>query len=129
MEPGLVRFEYRDYAFRGPDAMRAAEAAACAADQGAFWQYHDTLFLNQQSPEGFSAERLKQIAETLDLDMAAFNTCLDSGAKRAEIEAEIADGQAQGVDSTPTVFVNGVEADWSNWDKLKQAVDAALAEA
>lgn len=68
---------------------------------------------------------MTQIAETLDLDMAAFSSCLDGGAKRAEI----AEGQAQGVDSTPTVFVNGVEADWSNWDNFKQAIDAALAEA
>lgn len=129
MEPGLVRFEYRDYAFRGADAQRAAEASDCAADQGAYWRYHDTLFLNQQSPEGFSAPRLKRIAETLGLDTAAFNACLDGGEKRAEVEAEVAEGQAQGVDSTPTVFINGVEADWSNWDNLKQAIDAALEEA
>lgn len=129
VQKGLVRFEYRDYAFRGPDALRAAEAAACANDQGAFWPYHETLFLNQQSPEGFSAARLKQIAETLGLDTGTFNECLDSGAKRAEVEAEIAEGQAQGVDSTPTVFVNGVESEWAPWENLKPAIEAALAEA
>ena len=126
--PGLVRFEFRDYAFRSPEAIRAAEAAACADDQGAFWQYHETLFLNQRSPEGFSDPRLKQIAEELGLDTAAFNTCLDSGEKRAEVDAEIAEGQAQGVDSTPTVFVNGVEAEWAPWENLKPAIEAALAE-
>jgi protein-disulfide isomerase len=128
VEPGLVRFEYRDYAFRGPDALRAAEAAECAADQGAYWQYHDTLFLNQGSPEGFSAPRLKQIAETLGLDTAAFSACLDSGEKRDEVQAELAEGQALGVDSTPTVFVNDVEAEWAPWESLKAAIDAALAE-
>jgi protein-disulfide isomerase len=127
VEPGLVRLEYRDYAFRGPEALRAAEAAACAEDQGAFWQYHETLFLNQRSPEGFSDARLKQIAETLGLDTAAFNQCLDSGEKRAGIEQEIAEGQAQGVDSTPTVFVNGVEAEWAPWETLRPAIEAALA--
>lgn len=128
VEPGLVRLEYRDYAFRGPEALRAAEAAACAADQGAFWQYHETLFLNQRAPEGFSDDRLNQIAETLGLNTAAFSTCLDSGEKRAAIEAEIAEGQAQGVDSTPTVFVNGVEAEWAPWESLRPAIEAALAE-
>ena len=126
---GTVRFEYRDYAFRGPEALRAAEAAACAADQGAFWQYHDTLFLNQGGPNRFSDARLKQMAETIGLDTAAFNSCLDSGEKRAEVEASIADGQAQGVDSTPTVFIDGVEVeDWFDFNALSQAIEDALAQ-
>ncbi|MFN8590977.1 MAG: DsbA family protein [Thermomicrobiales bacterium] len=128
VETGKVRFEFRDYAFRGPDALLAAQAAACANDQGAFWSFHDTLFANQRAPEGFSNARLKQIAESLKLDMPAFNSCLDSGAKKAEVEKEISEGQAQGVDSTPTLFVNGVEAPWSPWEELKKTIDAALAE-
>jgi protein-disulfide isomerase len=128
VEPGIVQFEYRDYAFRGPEAVQAAEAAACAADQGAYWQYHDTLFLNQSGPNSFGDARLKQMAETLGLDTAAFNSCLDSGEKRADVEASIAEAQAQGIDSTPTVFVNGVEvADWHDFNAVKQAVDAELA--
>jgi protein-disulfide isomerase len=129
VEPGTVRFEYRDYAFRGPEAVRAAEAAACAADQGAYWLYHDTLFRNQGGPGSFSDARLERMAETLGLDTAAFNSCLDSGEKRAQVEASIAEGQAQGVDSTPTIFVDGVEVvDWFDFNAISQAIDTALAE-
>lgn len=127
VQPGSVHFEYRDYAFRGPQAVRAAEAAACADDQGAFWSYHDTLFLNQSAPDAFSDARLKAMAETLGLDTAAFNACLDSGEKRALVDQSLADGQALGVDSTPSVFVDGVEVPWQGWDTLKQAIDAELA--
>jgi protein-disulfide isomerase len=124
----MVRFEYRDYAFRGPEAVRAAEAAACAADQGVYWRYHDTLFLNQSGPNSFSEARLKQMAETLGLDTAAFNQCLDSGEKRAGVEASIAEAQAQGVDSTPTILVNGTEiADWHDFNAVKQAIEGELA--
>ena len=127
VEPGLVRFEFHDYAFRGPEAVRAAEAAACAADQGAYWRYHDTLFLNQGGPNSFGDSRLKQMAETLGLDTTAFNQCLDSGEKRAGIEASIAEAQAQGVDSTPTIFINGTEvADWHDFNAVSQAIDAEL---
>jgi protein-disulfide isomerase len=126
VETGKVKFEYRDYAFRGPQAVRAAEAAACAADQGQFWRYHDTLFLNQSAPDAFSDARLKQMAQTLGLDTAAFNSCLDSGEKREAVEASLAEGQGLGVDSTPTVFVNGAEAPWQGWESLKQAIDAEL---
>jgi protein-disulfide isomerase len=128
VEPGTVRFEFRDYAFRGPEAVRAAEAAACAADQGAYWRYHDTLFLNQSGPNSFTDARLKQMAETLGLDTAAFNQCLDSGEKRAGVEASIAEAQAQGVDSTPTIVINGTEvADWHDFNAVKQAIEAELA--
>jgi protein-disulfide isomerase len=128
VEPGTVRFEFHDYAFRGPEAVRAAEAAACAEDQGAYWRYHDTLFLNQSGPNSFTDARLKQMAETLGLDTAAFNQCLDSGEKRAGIEASIAEAQAQGVDSTPTILINGTEIEaWHDFNAVRQAIDAAVA--
>ena len=128
VEPGIVRFEYRDYAFRGPEAVRAAEAAACAADQDAYWRYHDTLFLNQSGPNSFTDARLKQMAEALGLDTGTFNQCLDSGEKKAGVEASIAEAQAQGVDSTPTIFINGSEfAEWHDFNAVSQAIDAELA--
>ena len=128
VEPGLVRFEFHDYAFRGPEAVRAAEAAACAADQDAYWRYHDTLYLNQSGPNSFTDGRLKQMAETLGLDAKAFNQCLDSGEKRAGVEASIADAQAQGIVSTPTIFINGSEiAEWHDYNAVKKAIDAELA--
>jgi protein-disulfide isomerase len=128
VEPGQVRFEFRDYAFRGPEAVRAAEAAACAEDQGAFWRFHDTLYLNLTGPGSFTDARLKQMAGTLGLDTGAFNSCLDSGEKRSDVEQSLASGQEQGVDSTPTILVDGVEVPWQGWDTLKQAIDATLAE-
>jgi protein-disulfide isomerase len=128
VEPGTVRFEFRDYAFRGLEATRAAEAAACAADQGAFWRYHDTLFLNQSGRDAFSDARLKQMAGTLGLDTDAFDRCFDGGEKQEQVEQSLAEGRAQGIDSTPSVFVNGVEVDaWHDWDAMKQAIDSALA--
>ncbi|HEY3119203.1 MAG TPA: thioredoxin domain-containing protein, partial [Vicinamibacteria bacterium] len=44
-----VRFVYRDFPLSRvhPDAIRAAEAAACAQEQGRFWEMHDRLFANQ----------------------------------------------------------------------------------
>jgi protein-disulfide isomerase len=127
VQSGAIRFEYRDYAFRGPEAVRAAEAAACAADQGAYWRYHDTLFLNQSGPNSFTDPRLKQMAETLGLDTGAFNSCLDSGEKRGAVEQSIAEAQEQGIDSTPTLLINGTEiAEWHDFNAVKQAIDAEL---
>ena len=128
VESGKVRFEFHDYAFRGPEAVLAAEAAACADDQGAYWRYHDTLYLNQNGPNSFTNARLKQMAALLGLDTAAFNQCLDRGEKKAGVEASLAEGQAQGIDSTPTILINGTEiAQWHDFNAVKQAIDAELA--
>ena len=130
VETGRVRFEFHDYAFRGEEAVQAAEAAACAADQDAYWRYHDTLYLNQSGPNSFTDARLKQMAETLGLDTGTFNQCLDSGEKRAGVEASIAQAQAQGIDSTPTILIDGTElAEWHDYNAVKQAIDAELAKA
>jgi protein-disulfide isomerase len=127
VETGKVRFEFRDYAFRSEQAVRAAEAAACASDQGQFWAFHDTLFMNQTAADAFSDPRLKEMARSLGLDTAAFNRCLDGGEKRQEVEDSLAAGKSQGVDSTPSVFVNGANVPWEGWESLKQAIDAELA--
>jgi protein-disulfide isomerase len=69
------------------------------------------------------------MAETLGLDTGAFNSCLDGGEKRPAVEASIAEAQAQGIDSTPTLFVNGTEiAEWHDFNAVKEAIDAQLAQ-
>ena len=59
----------------------AAEAAYCAGDQGKFWEYHDTLFNNQER-EGIvwvSADVLKGFAADVGIsDVKEFSQCLDS---------------------------------------------------
>lgn len=126
VEPGTAQFTFRSFAFLGPESLRAAEAVACAADQDAFWPFHDTLYANQQgeNQNAFSDDRLKEMARMLQLDTAAFNRCLDSGEKRAAVEQSAAEARAQGINSTPSIFVNGTLVDnWSNWDNVKALID------
>jgi protein-disulfide isomerase len=130
VEPGQASFAFRDFSFLGEESFRAAEAAACAADQGAYWPFHDTLYANQrgENQNAFSDVRLKEIAKVLSLDTAAFNSCLDSGEKRAQVEQSAADAREQGINSTPSLFIDGTRVeDWRNWETVKAALDAALA--
>jgi protein-disulfide isomerase len=129
--PGDITFEFRDFSFLGPESFRAAEAAACAADQNAFWRFHETIYLNQrgENMNAFSDDRLKQMAQDLSLDTAAFNACLDSGEKRAAVDASAAAAREEGITSTPSIFINGTKIDdWRNWETVSQAIDAALAQ-
>ena len=104
-----VRFEYEHFAFIGQESVRAAEAAECANEQDQFWQYHDTLFLNQHGENlgTFDDPALKNFSNAIGLDEEAFNECLDSGRYSSQIGADQRTGGALGVTSTPTLIING----------------------
>jgi protein-disulfide isomerase len=88
-----------------PQAMKAAEAAECAADQDAFWPYHDLLFERQAA---FGAANLRQYAAEIGLDADVFDECLSSGRKAEPILADREAAVSYGVTGTPTLFVNGL---------------------
>ena len=106
---GLVRYEFNDFAFLGQESLRAAEAATCADEQGSFWQYHDTIFLNQRGENGgaFADENLRTFAAAIGLDEGDFNTCLGSNRHRNEINDGIVEARDFGVQSTPSFRING----------------------
>lgn len=128
-DTGLVRFEYKHFAFLGAESILAAEASECAAEQGQFWAYHDTLFANQrgQNQGAYSRDALKEMAAALGLDTAAFNSCLDSGRYRSLVQQQTAEAQRRGVTSTPTTYVNGQSVSGAvSYDELRGIVTAAL---
>lgn len=87
-----------------PQAFKAGEAGHCAGDQGKYWEYHDRMFANQQA---LQPADLKKHAADLGLDAGAFGTCLDSSKYGERVRDGVSLGTQLGVNSTPTVFVNG----------------------
>ena len=65
---------------------------------------HDAIFGDQAK---IAVPDLKKKAEALNLDMTAFNQCLDSGEQKAEIDKDEKDGGGYGVTGTPAFFING----------------------
>jgi len=136
VETGLATFEFRNYAFLGPESQAAAEAAACAADQNMFWPYHDLLFLRQgtQNTGVFSDSKLREYAETIagefeEFDVSAWQTCYDNDTHEAAILEENRVATNSGVASTPTTLINGQAIPGTqNIDVYRQAIDAALPE-
>jgi protein-disulfide isomerase len=103
--PGKVQIIYRDYPLDfHPNAMPAAQAAHCAAEQNSFWPYHDVLFANQNALDSAS---LKKYAAGLTLNTQAFDECLDSGRYKKIVEEAAAEGARYGVRGTPGFFING----------------------
>lgn len=104
-----MRLGYVHFAFLGQESVWAGEASECAAEQDAFWKYHDYLFDHQNGENrgAFNKDNLKQFAADLGLDTAAFNECLDSGRYTEVVRGETEAAQQIGVQSTPTFLING----------------------
>jgi len=124
--PDTVRVVFRDYPLpMHANAPKAAEAAHCADDQGKFWEMHDKLFANQKALE---LANLKDYAKSLNLDMAKFETCLDSGQKTKIVAENQKAGSEVGVSGTPAFFINGMLLSGAQpFSAFKALIDAELA--
>jgi len=125
---GKAKLIFKPMTFIGQESKWAAEAAACASDQGKFWEYHNKLFEEQKGENkgAFKVENLKLFAQEIGLNQGDFNTCFDEGKHTADIADINSEAQNRGVNSTPTFFV-GQDAVDSTYDAISKAIDAALA--
>ncbi len=140
VETGQVYFVYKTVAYGDGESLRAGEAAYCAGDQGKFWEMHDIIFANWQTPNtgGFSDVRLKAFAENLGLDKATFDSCLNSNKYSSQVQTvTTVDTQKAGVRATPSFVlfytVNGEEKTKllegnQPFSAFEQAINEALAE-
>ena len=101
---GKVKLVFKQYPLPGhPKAKEAAKAAVAAHKQGKFWEMHDLLFENQET---LPTADFDEYAQKLGLDMKRFEADMASKETTKKIEADIAEGRAAGVDSTPSIYVN-----------------------
>lgn len=119
--PDQIRFVYRNFPLSfHQNAMPGAEAALCAWDQNAYWEYHDLLFDNQEKMNNQAGEVLEQVfyselATSLQLDTATFEECMASHKYLEFIQKDMEYAASLPYDSTgepavggtPTFFVNG----------------------
>lgn len=108
-----VKFVYKHYPLSfHVKADDAAEASEAAREQGKFYEYADKLFTNQPDQSNLASwtdAKLIEYAEQIGLDKGKFETTFKSGKYRDVIKDYIKEGNDKGVDSTPTVFINGKE--------------------
>ncbi len=102
---GRVKVVFKNFPLGFHEQAKPAAVAALAAHrQGKFWEMHDKLFAGQQE---LAAEKYTTWAQELGLDMAKFEADVKDPALAAMVEKDMAEGQAAGLEGTPTVYVNG----------------------
>jgi len=125
---GKVRFGYWEMAFLGPESEWAAQAGECAADQDAFWPFHDKLFESQSGENGgaFATDKLKTFAADLGLDTQTFDDCLDAGKYATVVQEQTNAALAAGVNRTPTIIIGGVSVGLLSFEEYQQIIEAQL---
>ncbi len=136
---GKARYTFHNYPFidgatasNGGESDQAANASMCANEHGKFWELHAVIYANWKGEnEGnLSNSRLQAMAKSVGLDMKAFDACFQAYKYEKEVQADFDLGKNMGVNGTPTVFVNGVQAGQPGKiptsDEIAQAVEQAL---
>lgn len=130
---GLASYHYYDFPLpQHRNSVPASLAAACADEQGRFWEMHDRLYGGQdrwafeRNPKGV----FEDFARALGLDVGAWEDCYDDRRHLPRIQANSVLGQSIGVSSTPTFVINGrmVTGD-IGYDQMRALVDSAAATA
>ena len=122
-----IRLVYRDFPLNSihPNAATAAIAANCAREQDMYWPYSQKLF---EMKLNLGKRTYQTYAEELELEMDAFNECLESGRYVDEVEADYQFAATLGIRSTPTFFVNGIPVVGAQpFDVFKTLIDKELA--
>jgi protein-disulfide isomerase len=110
IKTGRLRWRYRDFPLQQhPYSRVAAHSAACADDQGKFWQQHQAIYEGQADWANSSngADIFRRYAQTNGLDLTKYDACMSAGVHAGRIQASYEEGVRVGVSSTPTLLVGG----------------------
>lgn len=131
IDTGKVQFTYREVYF-DRYGLWAAMIARCGGEMK-YFGISDILFDTQadwaasNDPQQV-VENLKKIGRTAGLDDAQMDACLkDKATAEALVARYQKNFEADGVEGTPTLFINGTKFGNLSWDDLKAAIDAELA--
>lgn len=126
IKTGNVRFIYRNFIVKGEKSYLAGEAAYCAADQGAFWAYHDTLFEQHDRGVDFNKANLMRFARNLGLNEEEFKKCLDDRKYAQKVREDMDEGIQRGVNATPSFYVHGTLVTGASYLELLAAIQRNL---
>lgn len=135
-----IHFQFRNFPLSiHQNARSAHRAAEAASNQGKFWEMHDLIY-QSQDPEGKNGwagstnpynDYFASFAKQIGLDASRFQTDFNSSQVNAVINADVAEGQRLGVNSTPTFLLQGKKIDEAPRDVagFSKLIDDAIAEA
>lgn len=130
---GKVTFYFRNFPLTQihQNAMMGAEAAEAAGAQGKYWEMHDALYDNQKEwgelPASDAETKILGYAKGLGLNTDKMKSDIDNEQYKQVIEQDMADGNALGINATPTLYINGTQVQGGyDYATIRDAINAAL---
>lgn len=134
VDAGLATFTFYDFPLpQHKNSLSAHNAAACAGEQGKFWEMHDRLF-NEQDRWNTEAtddpsQLMRGYARDAGISMQPWEQCFASRKYQYKIDANSAEGTRRNVNSTPTFIIGDkLFAGSLSYDEFKKYVDLSVAE-
>jgi protein-disulfide isomerase len=110
IDTGRLRWRYRDFPLQQHSFSRvAAHSAACADEQGKYWEQHRRIYEGQQdwAESRDAAPMFRRYAEASGLDLGRYDACMQAAKYAGRIQASYDEGVRVGVSGTPTLLVAG----------------------
>lgn len=132
---GKVRFRFIDTPLNiHRNTLNAHHAAACAEEQGKFWEMHDLLFAtqhlwNSQTTNNPDAHFKTLVASIPGLDAAKFDECQSSRRLMGKVQAHLKIATDRGIGGTPTFILGNQQFGGMRVDQLSEVLDRAIAAA
>lgn len=104
-------------------AIKAAEAAEAAGEQGKFWEMYKYLFDNQTA---LNDQLILESGKPVGLDEQQYQQSLNSGKFKDKVTRDLTDGKNLGVNSTPTFFLNGQKLNLNSFADLERAIEREI---
>ena len=129
---GVVEFEFFDFPItQHKNTWTAHNAAACADDQGKFWEMHDRLYAGQLEWNSEATSNplkvMTRYATDLGMDVRKWQTCVSTQARAGRIKGNQGEGTRRNIQETPTFIIGSKQmAGPIGFDVFKRLVDSAL---
>jgi protein-disulfide isomerase len=128
IKTGRLRWRYRDFPLQQHQFARlAAHSAACADEQGKYWEQHDRIYEGQSdwAASRDAGEHFREYASANGLDLGRYDECMNAGKYAGRIQASYEEGARAGVSSTPTLLVgNRLYQGRIDSDAIRRLVDS-----
>jgi protein-disulfide isomerase len=125
---GRLRWRYRDFPLQQhPFSRLAAHSAACADEQGKYWEQHQRIYDGQGEWAGLgdAGPKFREYAQANGLDLTRYDECMSSHKYAGRIQASYEEGVKLGVSSTPTLLVgNRLYQGRLDSDAIRHLVDS-----
>lgn len=124
--PNEVRFVFRHFPVIAHVSPQLAEAAECAYDEGAFWEFYDLLFAHSPT----RPSEMVELGRSLGIESSQFEQCVQSRQYADLVEDQLREALQHGFRGTPSFTVNHIPlAGPPSFSQLISLVEEILAEA